>query len=58
LMMSLWFRPGASPLRPWRLAIWKQKNALIGFLGALGSFLRFSFLFLPAGAATAATGAA
>jgi hypothetical protein len=43
-MMSLWLRSGASPLSAWRRAIWKQKKALIGFLGALGSFFLFAFL--------------
>jgi hypothetical protein len=43
-MMSLWLRPGASCLSPARLAIWKQKKALIGFLGAPAYFLRFCFL--------------
>lgn len=57
-MISLWLRPGASPLRPWRRAIWKQKKALIGFLGALGSFFLFSFLAGAAGAGGAATTAA
>ena len=57
LMISLWLSSGASTLRPGRRAYWKQKKALIGFLGASACFLRFSFLTGACGTGAATTGA-
>jgi len=56
-MMSLWLSSGASALSPARLAIWKQKKALIGFFGASACFLRFCFFSGAAATAGAAAAA-